>query len=259
MNTDVKKFLESGLLEQYLIGETNEAESQQVEHYLATSAKVRSEYEAMQAAIEKAANEMASIPPGNLRSEILKDISLEATAPSRVQPTKRAPWALAASIAAVILGSIAIYFGGQIGELKEQNLKAKADIENLNTELEKQAVACQELEERFRFLSHPDTRTFRLNGNTNAPEFQVIAYWNETAKSSLVNLKNLPNLPKEQCFQVWADVDGEMLSVGILANNDDQLQNLKYLPEATSLNVTIEPKGGSEHPNVSQLVANVAI
>jgi len=258
MNADVKKFLESGLLEQYLIGETNGAESQQVEHYLATSAKVRSEYEAMQSAIEKAAKEMASMPPDSLRSEILREVN---SAPKNIvrNVPKRNNWAMAASVAALIFGGLAFYFWGQINELKNQNLEAQAQVESLNLELEKQATACQELEERFRFLSHPDTRTFRLNGNNNSPEFQVIAYWNETAKSSLVNLKNLPKLPKEECFQIWADVDGEMLSVGIFADNNEALQSLKYLPEATSLNVTIEPKGGSEHPNVSRLVANVAI
>ena len=35
--------------------------------------------------------------------------------------------------------------------------------------------------------------------------------------------------------------------------------DIKFLPNAESLNITIEPEGGSEHPTVSRLVASANI
>ena len=64
--------------------------------------------------------------------------------------------------------------------------------------------------------------------------------------------------------------DGEILELkglgvgGIVSmmddpSNLDKYQALKYLDEATSLNITIEPLGGSAAPTVSRLIANHAI
>ena len=54
---------------------------------------------------------------------------------------------------------------------------------------------------------------------------------------------------------MWADVDGEMINMGII-NTSKALLAMQYIPEAESFNITIEPKGGSPHPTVSELIAN---
>ena len=49
-----------------------------------------------------------------------------------------------------------------------------------------------------------------------------------------------------------------MINVGILDANQ-MYTGIKFIDNATSLYVTIEPIGGSDHPTVSDLVANVFI
>ena len=41
-----------------------------------------------------------------------------------------------------------------------------------------------------------------------------------------------------------------------LETNKESLIKVPYIPNAESLNITLEPKGGSKTPNVSQLYAN---
>ncbi len=55
---------------------------------------------------------------------------------------------------------------------------------------------------------------------------------------------------------MWADVDGEMISMGLLPT-DKELIALTYIDKAASLNITIEPKGGNDHPTVERLISNV--
>jgi anti-sigma-K factor RskA len=74
-----------------------------------------------------------------------------------------------------------------------------------------------------------------------------------------LRVNELPELPEGQCYQMWADVDGEMLSLGVLPADTTGLIAWNFLADAESLNVTIEPEGGSDHPDVSKLVANVGI
>lgn len=261
MNADIKKFLESGLLELYLIGETTLAERRQVERYLTDSEEVRKVYDDLQFAIEQMAKEHASSPPPVMRSQVLGRVkALEPAVPNEIPQLKKTNyWAIAATVAALIFSGMAMFFYAEMTNFKNEKTAAEAKVGRLQANFDEQQAACQDLEEKFNLLAHPDTRSYILEGNENAPRFEIIAFWNETEQRSLVNLAALPDLPERQCFQIWADVDGEMLSLGILAANESNLQKLKYLPKATSLNVTIEPEGGSEHPNVANLVANVVI
>ena len=44
--------------------------------------------------------------------------------------------------------------------------------------------------------------------------------------------------------------------MGVLETNKKELLKIPYIPNAESLNITLEPKGGSKTPDVSQLYAN---
>ena len=81
-----------------------------------------------------------------------------------------------------------------------------------------------------------------------------MAYVNHKNQLVLVNPKGLPALPSDQTYQMWSDVDGEMINMGTFPT-DTELVSLKYIENAESLNITIEPAGGSDHPNVEQLVS----
>jgi anti-sigma-K factor RskA len=59
---------------------------------------------------------------------------------------------------------------------------------------------------------------------------------------------------------MWSDVNGEMINMGTLGT-DNELVSLKYIENAESLNITIEPAGGSgsDHPTVEELVSYVIL
>ena len=86
----------------------------------------------------------------------------------------------------------------------------------------------------------------------------MVALWNDEIGSGHAIMKNVPNAPTAHCYQLWADVNGKMVSLGILKTGEEWME-LKYLENAESLNVTIEKEGGSQHPTVTRLIANSAI
>ena len=47
-----------------------------------------------------------------------------------------------------------------------------------------------------------------------------------------------------------------MISMGVL-DRTKNLLTMNYIDNAESLNITIEPLGGNDHPTVSRLVSNV--
>jgi len=84
-----------------------------------------------------------------------------------------------------------------------------------------------------------------------------VAYVNPVKKLSYLNVSNLPNLPKNQCYQMWAEVNGEMLNLGIIKEADQKLLALPYSDNAVGY-ITIEPEGGNDSPTVENIVANIA-
>ena len=75
-------------------------------------------------------------------------------------------------------------------------------------------------------------------------------------KKVMVNTSQLSELDAQHDYQMWADVEGEMINMGVI-NTEEPLIAMTYIEDAESLNVTIEPKGGSDHPTVSRLITNV--
>ena len=97
-----------------------------------------------------------------------------------------------------------------------------------------------------------------LKGNQTLPESRAVAYINHETKSILVNSQGLPPLEEDKTYQMWADVDGVMVNMGLLPA-DTELIPLKYIDRAESLNITIEPAGGNDHPTVENLISNVLL
>ena len=96
-----------------------------------------------------------------------------------------------------------------------------------------------------------------LQGNKLAPEAAVLSYVNHEEKSVLINIYNLPEL-SDKDYQMWADVDGEMIDMGVIDTSQQTLA-MNYIQDAESINITIEEKGGSDHPDVSNLIGSVSL
>jgi len=117
----------------------------------------------------------------------------------------------------------------------------------------------EDVRNQFIVLNNPQTKKYSVRGNKMAKELKAIAYINPVKKLSYINVSKLPELPENQCFQMWAEVNGKMLNLGIIeeAGTKDKLTPLPYANNAVSY-ITIEPKGGNISPTVNKIVANIA-
>lgn len=88
------------------------------------------------------------------------------------------------------------------------------------------------------------------------PNYSAIAYVNVEKQAVLLNVAGLTQLPANKNYQLWADVEGEMINMGLVKSGENVL-TMKYIENSESINLTIEPAGGSDHPTVENLIANV--
>lgn len=250
MKDKIRIFLETDLLEKYLLGNTSNQETLQVERYIAMYPEVLNTYVELQENLESFARLHALKAPEGLKAKILHRIRTQ-----DLGRKKSRRLAIAASVAAFLFAGSSYFFWDQSKSLQEENTIVTNRILNLEADMKQQL---EDVRNQFIVLNNPQTRKFYVNGNNKAKELKAVAYVNPVKKLSYINVRNLPNLPENQCYQMWAEVNGEMVNLGIIKsiNDKDKLLALPYAKDAISY-ITIEPKGGNNSPTVQNIVANI--
>tara|TARA_R110000868_G_scaffold268603_2_gene527790 strand:- start:562 stop:1338 length:777 start_codon:yes stop_codon:yes gene_type:complete len=249
--------LEHGILEQYLLGELTAEEQVQVERVLNIDADLKNEFDILETNFEKMAFENAINPPNEVKANLMQNIKASQT---KIIPLQKAnPFKtylyIASGIAACLLiGTIWLFLqlnstDQQLEIAEEQKALLLEDIQGLTNNLEYAT-------KYFEIVNSTDTQQYILIGNDLAPNAKVVSYVNHKSKSVIINTKELPKLDAEHDYQMWADVNGVMIDMGVI-NKEADLLAMNYINNAESLNITIEPAGGNDHPTVSRLVTNV--
>ncbi|MBX2872086.1 MAG: anti-sigma factor [Saprospiraceae bacterium] len=256
---DKQQFLASGLLEQYVLGLTDQKESVEVEKWLRKHPDLQKEVDAMHEALEQYSLAQGIKPPSGLRSKIMRDIEANGTdqllqvEPQTAPPAPGRRWT---SYIWPVAASIALLF------TLIRNNGLGHDLRSAKAELAQTQYDCEEEARRFQaFLGHSATKTVTLPGVAEGSSVAVVVYWNPEQKLAFVDMSTLPTPPNPQKqFQIWADVEGEMINLGLLRRGEpDTLQPIAFLRNAESLNITLEPLGGSPHPHVQDLLASKSI
>ncbi len=254
MKKDIEKILESDLLERYLMGSTSDQETIQIEHYISKYDEIRDSYEELQHNLENYARSFAVKTPKGLKEDILSHIIPEK------EHSQRIPWYyVAASVAAIVFCTSTIILWSQNNLLVKENNIVSGEIIGLKQDVLVTNTKLDDIKNQFVVLNNPETQKYVLRGNQRAKKLKTVAYINPVERLSMINVVSLPDLPEEQVYQMWANVNGELVNLGVLKRNENELSAIPFKENATSYNITIEPKGGNERATVENLVANISL
>jgi anti-sigma-K factor RskA len=259
MNEKITTFLNSGLLEKYLLGETTTAETEMVETYISKYPEVQNTYNTLQYNLEIVAKSNAVEAPKNILNNILDELD-EAPVVTLNNQNKYKSWykfSVAASVAALLFAATSYVFYNQNMKLSEENQVVVDEIFDLRSDIENNNKKLDAIMQQFKELNDPDTYKYIMQGNSRAKNLKTVAYINPKDKTSMIDVVSLPQLPEEQCYQIWAELQGKMVSLGILSETESQLRAIPYTENALGLNITIEPKGGNTTASLDNSVAEI--
>lgn len=258
MHLKEKLHIGPALLEQYILGLTTDDESQQIEQFLAQNPSMAQDIEEGQKAIEAMAMEYALQPPAELRQRVMKAVKEPPTPMPSIKPQIPSySWITGvAAVFAIGLGLLTFVLYQQQVQMEAQIASLGREIQQLqqqNTQLVSQKNT---INQQFTVLKDVNTAHVHLTGSQLSPKALIVVYWNETDEHALLNIVSLPDIPTDKSLQLWADVEGEMIDMGILENNNSQLISIPFIPNAEAFNLTLEPKGGNTRPTVDKIFAN---
>lgn len=250
MSDRVSQFLEGDLLERYLMGTTSPMESQEAAHFITKYPEVKETYVELQENLENYATSYAVPAPKELRARVLKETK---SRPKRALPLL----AIAACIIAILFGLTTMMIYNQNQELLEDRQITNKLLDDLNYDVVTNRQMMQAVEEQFMVLNSAATQKYILKGNQLSHRLEAVAYVNKLEKKSFIHVATLPELPDDQVYQMWASVDGNLIPLDILKVTKDNLVEIPYEERMASINITIEPKGGSKEPSTDKEVATV--
>lgn len=246
---DIKTYIESGILEDYLATNVSDQERREVECLSKIYPEIKAELDLLSEAIERHAFAHRVAAPAALKNKIMAQLEFAEDAPSSEEtdeipvvalnssrPSFQWGWVAAASVAALI-GS-AVYFN--------------ARLEMLNTTVAQQASELQQKNELIANVNNADNQFFTLKGVEKSPSSAVRVVWNVKTKEVRLNVLSLPTPTSDKQYQLWALVGGKPVDLGVFDVND-AMQKMKTIPQAEAFAVTLEKRGGSPTPHLEDL------
>lgn len=268
MDKKLHIFLESGLLENYVLGTTTPVENLEVESYIAEFPEAALMYEELQDNLEILAKAHSVEAPNYILDAVMQELKTAATDDVPViqmpsAPThSRTPWySIAASIAALIFAGMSVLLYQQNISLTHENQVVVDEIFDLRKDIESNNIKLENVMLQFMKLNNPETEKYVLRGNSRAKNLKTVAYINAVEKTSMIDVVSLPKLPENQTYQIWAELQDRMVNLGILDESQrNKLKPIPYMENALGLSITIEPQGTTaENAHADNSVAEITL
>ncbi|NNE30920.1 MAG: RNA polymerase subunit sigma-70 [Winogradskyella sp.] len=259
MEKKLHNFLNSNLLNKYLVGDTDAVETAEVEFFIAKYPEVADAYEKLQDNLEIIAKTSAIDAPKEVLTNILNSIEDNDTKVIQLVQNRKTPWYSIAASATAILFAVTSFMLYQKNEmLNEENNVVVDEIFDLRSDIEKNNSKLDELSNELLKLNNPDSKKYVINGNARAKNLKTVAYINPVEKTSMIDVITLPKLPKEQQYQIWAEFEDRMVNLGILDESNRKLKQIPYMEDALALSIKIGKKGDKTNENTTE-VAEVSL
>lgn len=258
METDLKTFLNSDLLEKYLIGDISTEELYKVEYFIDEYPEVKEQFSEMEDNLESFAKTFSRPAPAEVKQSVIDYASKEKKS---TVPSTKWYYGAVACVVTLLFTAVSIYLWKQNEMLIAQNNEVVNKFMSLQNDIVDTNSKLEDFKNQLTVLNKAETRKYVIKGNQRAKDLKTVAYINSNDKLSVMNIVSLPELPEGQVFQMWANVDGELVSLGVLEKNEQQekMVTLPFKENALSYNITIEPEGGNEYATIENEVANIAV
>jgi anti-sigma-K factor RskA len=281
---DIKEYIESGILEAYILGALPNEERLQVEADIARYPELAAEAAAIEDGMRLFAESTPVQPPAHLQEQIWNAIASNAptvdviNAPTvdkdntptvdKAEPSKVVPfpapakkqygWQMAAAVAALV-GSVLlnVILWSQRSKMQENQVALQ---QQLDTVLEKQRSLASLLDERKKeneMMADSSMQMIVMKSIQPGHPMAATIYWNKAKGETYLTMKKLPMPPQGMQYQMWVIQDGKPVSMGVIDNNMVENEVVARLPmEVTNgqaFAISLEKEGGSPTPTAENI------
>ncbi|PJJ83700.1 anti-sigma factor [Mucilaginibacter auburnensis] len=267
---EVKAYIESGILELYVLGDVSPEERVQVEQMAATHPAIKAELHEVEQAMEFYAEENAVQPSEQHRARTLGSVLTNFADDTTFDKKRTQPeanvvqlnppgkgsfykYAFAASLVMLIGSLVALY--NVYNKLQHSNQQLLV----LNTQNERFSKVINQMGEEISVFRDPSFKLLTLKGTDKMPSAKMTVAWSPVKKKVMIDMggTELPKNDTNHQYQLWAIVNGKPVDLGVfdkaIADSVDMVP-MKPVALASAFAVTLEPRGGSVNPTMNEMV-----
>lgn len=244
---NIKEYIESGIIESYVMGLASGPERAEFERLCAEHPELVAARRKFEEKLESYAAENAVPPPPEVKVKVFKAIiNMENSTSSRSSGLLKF---LAAASIVLLVAMAYLYF---------QTRQENRDLSGANDRLRDKVTETDSLLKRIageqKAISDSNTLVVNMVGTRSAPKSSANVYWDSTSSKVYLIVRNMPQLPSDQQYQLWALIDGKPADLGVFDANDQKvILQMKNTRKAQAFAITIEKKGGSSSPTLEKM------
>lgn len=251
-----REYIESGILELYVLGHLPEAEAREVEDMARRHPEVQRELERLHETLESWAEHMAVPLPSGMKESILEAARGQKVVESAPEGSRLSRMVRKAGIwlaGVFLLLLIFQYFRAErTGEELRRMQESYAQLQEDCVEKERRLNS---LETQFIALRDRHTVHIPMAGTSIAPQAYALLHWNPERNQAFLDASGLPTPPTDRQYQLWAIVKGQPTDMGVvpLESPSDTLHPVPFVETPEAFAITLEPRGGSPQPTLDQM------
>ena len=106
-------------------------------------------------------------------------------------------------------------------------------------------------------MGDPNVMVINMVGTQKAAPGSASVYWDSTSANVYLVVKNMPKLPSDKQYQLWALIDKKPLDLGLFdpPQPNGVILKMKNTQKADAFAITIENRGNAGGPNLERLQA----
>jgi anti-sigma-K factor RskA len=257
---NIKEYIESGVLEAYILGALPEAERLEVATNIARYPELAAEVVAIEKAMQLYAEANAVEPPAFMQDQIWNALQTETAIKDKPKviafegsKASSFSWARAA-IWIALIGSVVVNFMlmSQRNSLKQDQLAMRQELDTLQQRQQYLAQVVDNYKKEKEMMADSNIQTIVMKSMQPGHPMAATVYWNKAKGETYVAMKKLPMPPQGMQYQMWVIQDGKPVSMGVLPNELANGIAMAQLPmnvtNSQAFAISLEKEGGNPTP-----------
>jgi anti-sigma-K factor RskA len=259
---DIQAYIESGVIESYVLGIAGEQEAAELEQLSRQFPQIKKAIDDFEASLEKAALAGAMPPPSYVKQELFTRLADEfKEAPgSRVGQLVSMPArsafaryvAAAAIVLLVVSAAMNVYFYNRFRSTDVAYQALLVEKTSLLADNQISQAKALSLYQEMQMMSDPTVAKISMQGVAGRENNLATVFWDTKTKDVYLLANKLPQTPADKQYQLWAIVDGVPVDAGMM-DACTGLCKMKNIPKAAAFAITLEKKGGVASPTMDQM------
>jgi len=257
---DLKTYIESGILELYVLGKLSPEEEKEVQDMQSKHVEIQREIHEISVGLEKYAQLNAIKAPAHIADRIFENLpSKSSTSYGNSADIAQSKGGLNWNLLTTLFALLSVLGFSMYFILKTEYNSALQKYESDKKTCDSISQQQQQLFAIIRQINDPNNKIIDMTPTAGYAGISVYLHYNVVNKKNFLQLVNLPDITADQAFQLWSLKDGaDPMPLDVFVDKNKIIEDA-FVDNTATYAITIEPKGGSKSPTLEKLIGTMGV